>query len=184
VDLPAGKVNTASDPDPQLQEVRELLEETVSLEMGATESSDQLKMHFDSRGLVIRVSVKDFFDEGKVEVREDLWPVLDRIGRVLCKTKRLIRLEGHIDVNEAMPNRFANGWEFSAARAAWLAKFWISRFGFDPAQLGVAGFSDARPLAKPSPKAGSKEGSGAEPWQKAKNRRLEIILLNNRYESQ
>src|ERR1041385_5492844 len=49
MDLPAGKANTAADPDPQLQEVKELLEETVSLELGATEVSDQLQLQFDSR---------------------------------------------------------------------------------------------------------------------------------------
>lgn len=172
VDLPAGKINTATDPDPQLQEVRELLEETVSLELGATEVSNQLHMHFDSRGLIVRVAVKDFFDEGSVEVRPDLRPILDRLGRVLSKTKRLIRLEGHSDVSEEIPSRFAGSWEFSAARAAWIMKYWQQRFDFDSSRMGVAGYSHFRPLSR-----------GTEPWQRAKNRRVEIIILNNQYEA-
>src|SRR4051812_33104001 len=56
MELPAGKTNTAADADPQLREVKELLEETVSLELGGTEISEKLQMQFDSRGLVVRVA--------------------------------------------------------------------------------------------------------------------------------
>lgn len=171
-DLPAGKTNTAADPDPQLQEVKELLEETISLELGATDVSEKLQMQFDSRGLIIRVAAKDFFGPGQVDVRPDLIPVLDRIGRILSKTKRLIRLEGHSDAGEGMPQKYTSDWEFSAARAAWIVKYWTQRFDFDPARLGIAGFSHFRPLAQ-----------GPEPWKHARNRRVEIIILNNHYEA-
>ncbi len=171
-DLPAGKTNTAADPDPELQEVRDLLEETMSLELGATEISEKLKMQYDSKGLIVRIATKDFFDEGAVEARLDLRPVLDRIGRVVSKTKRLIRLEGHTDPAEARLKVFASDWELSSARAAWVAKYWISKFDIDPTHLEVAGFSHFRPLSE-----------GKEPWDRAKNRRVEIILLNNQYET-
>src|SRR5262249_5170075 len=92
MNLPAGKTNTAADPDPRLQEVKELLDESISLELGVTDLSDKLQMQFDSRGLVVRLAAKDFFDQGDVEVRPDLRPILDRIGRVLAKTNRLIRV--------------------------------------------------------------------------------------------
>jgi len=171
--LPAGKTNTAADPDPKLQEVKELLEETISLDLGATELSEKLQLQFDSRGLVVRIAAKDFFDEGKVEVRQDLRPIFDRIGRVLSKTKRLIRLEGHTDIRESHPSGFPSDWELSSARAAWVVKYWINRFEFDPARLGVAGFSHFRPLTE-------KE----DPINRAKNRRVEIIVLNSLYEVQ
>src|SRR4051812_48297446 len=56
LDLPAGKTNTSASSDPKLQEVKELLEESITLELGATEVSDKLQMQFDSRGLVVRVA--------------------------------------------------------------------------------------------------------------------------------
>ncbi len=172
LDLPAGKTHTAADPDPELQEVRELLEETVSLELGATEISDHLQMQFDSRGLVVRVAVKDLFPEGGIEVRPDLRPILDRIGRVLSKTKRLIRLEGHMDPYEKKSNDFHNDWEFSCARAAWVARYWLERFEFEPSRLGVACYASFRPLAR-----------GTDPWSHAKNRRVEFIILKNQFEA-
>ncbi len=169
--LPAGKTHTAADPDPDLQGVRELLEETISLEFGGTEVSDRPQMQFDSRGLVVRVAAKDYFAEGEIEVRPDLRPVLDRIGDVLSKTNRLIRLEGHTDEGEKLSSRFSNHWEFSSARASWVANYWLKRFEFDPSRIGVAGYGFYRPLAK-----------GSDPWKRAKNRRVEIIILNNKYD--
>src|SRR4051812_25297874 len=52
INLPAGKTHTASDPDPELQEMKEKLEETITLEMGVTDLADKMQMQFDSRGLI------------------------------------------------------------------------------------------------------------------------------------
>ena len=51
LNLPAGKTNTAADPDPDLQETKELLEEAVSLELGVSDMADKMQMVYDSRGL-------------------------------------------------------------------------------------------------------------------------------------
>lgn len=168
--LPAGKTNTAADPDPELQEIKELLEESISLELGVTETSEKLQLEFDSRGLVVRLATKDFFDQGQVEARQDMRPILDRIGRLLARNKRLIRLEGHTDPSESATKDWPSDWELSAARSAWVAKYWIKRFDFDPKRLGVAGYSHFRTLSQ-----------GKEPWDRAQNRRVEILILNNRY---
>ena len=172
-DLPAGKTNTAaaSESDAQLQEVRDLLEESVSLEMGATELSDRLQMQFDSRGLIVRIATKDFFDEGGVEIRQDLRPVLDRIGRIVSKTKRLIRIEGHTDSAEDGIENYPSDWELSSGRAAWLARYWIKKFNLDPSRVGIAGYSHFRPLS-----------DSTDVLSRAKNRRIELIILNNTYE--
>jgi len=173
LNMPAGKVNTAADADPQLQEMKELLEETISLEMGVSDVSDKLHMVFDSRGLVVRLDAKDFFEEGEVQIVQDLRPLLDRIGRVLSRSKRLIRIEGHIDTGEAKTQGYASGWEFSSARAAWVAKYLIQKFDLDPKRVGVSGYSYYRPVAE-----------GKSQFAQAKNRRIEIIVLNNQYEEQ
>lgn len=170
--LPAGRTNTAGEPDPALQEIREALEETISLETGVSEMTDQLQMQYDSRGLVVRLSVKNFFDPGESDVRSDLRPMLDRIGRVLTKTKRLVRIEGHTDPSETRYlHDHASEWELSSARAAWIAKYWMTRFQIDPKRIGVAGYAHFRPVAK----------SDTE-WGRSANRRVEFIVLNNQYE--
>ncbi len=172
MNLPAGKTNTAADPDPGLQEVREILEESISLELGVTELSEKVQMVYDSRGLVVRLAAKDFFDAGEADVRIDLRPILDRIGRTLSTSRRLIRIEGHTDPAESDMAGYASGWELSAARASWVARFWTKRHDFDLKRVGVAGYSHYRPLT-----------DSKTEWGKASNRRVEIIVLNNIYES-
>jgi len=171
LNMPAGKTNTASDPDPDLQSMKELLEETISLELGSTELSDKVQMSFDSRGLVIRLAAKDFFDSGSVEVRPDMQPILDRIGKVIASTNRLVRVEGHTDPSEANTEIYPTDWELSAARAAWAVRFWIKRFNLDPKKIGAAGYAHYRPLSE-----------GTDPQSQAKNRRIEVIVLNNTYQ--
>ncbi len=172
LNMPAGKTNTASDPDPELQEMKERLEESISLELGVTDISDKLQMEFDSRGLIVRLAAMDVFGEGDDRVRPDLQPIMERIGRVISKTKRLVRIEGFTDPSEAGTQGYASDWELSAARAAWVAKFWIKRFDIDPSRIGIAGYGHYRPLS-----------DGTDEWSRAKNRRVEIIILNDRYES-
>ncbi len=189
--LPAGKTNTASDPDPQLQEVKELLEETISLELGVTDLSEKVQMQYDSRGLIVRLSAKDFYDNGEVEIRPDLRPVLDRIARVIKSSKRLVRIEGHADVAEASLTTYPSDWELSAARASWVVRYWVKKFDMDPSRLGAAGYGHYRPIAKvpPVPAAGTKEAHVIKAaavkadYARGSNRRVEIIILNNLYES-
>ena len=125
---------------------------------------------------MVRLAAKDFFDDGEVEVRPDLQPVLERIGRVLSKTRRLVRVEGHTDPSEeavsGKAGRYPSGWELSGSRAAWVVKYWIKRFDLDPRRFGAAGYSSFRPLTEKT-----------DDWSRGKNRRVEIIILNNLYES-
>jgi chemotaxis protein MotB len=171
LNMPAGKTHTAADPDPELQELREQLEETITLELGVSDVSEKLQMQYDSRGMIIRIATKGFFEEGEAVVRPELRPILDRMAKVLLKAKRLIRVEGHSDLSEIKTKSFSSDWELSAARAAWVTQYWVEKFNLDPKRLGAAGYSHYRPLDQ-----------GRGEWAKAKNRRVEIIILNNEYE--
>jgi chemotaxis protein MotB len=183
VNLPAGRTHVASDPEGEdgLQGIRDRLEDSISLEMGTTATSEQIQMQYDSRGLVLTLSAKDFFQPFEIEVRPDLRPLLDRVARVLVTSKRLVRIEGHSDASEKRPDRNASGssnhypssWELSAARAGWVARYWLERFDFDPKRLGIAGYAHYRPVA---------DGSGD--LNLAANRRIEIIVLNTQYETE
>ena len=173
VNLPAGKTHVAADPegDEGLQGIRDKLEDSISLEMGVTSTSDQMKLSYDSRGLVLSLSAKGFFEPFEVEVRPELRPLLDRIARVLVPSQRLIRIEGHADASEKRPEGYPSAWELSAARAGWVARYWLERYDFEPKRLGIAGYAHYRPVA---------DGTGG--YDQASNRRIEIIVLNSQYE--
>jgi chemotaxis protein MotB len=190
--LPAGKADTMADPEPGLQELRDLLEEAVGLELGVAEEDGRLQMVFDSRGLVLSLGARDLYGPGEVEVREDFRPLLDRVGRVLLKSEQLIRIEGHTDDSELGLTRYANGWELAAARAAWVARSWARRFDFDPARIGVTGYGHHRPALspegdnetiKPGEPVSVAERARKREWARAANRRIEIVVLKTRFES-
>ena len=58
MDMPAGKINAATTSEAELQNSKEVLEETISLELGMTNPSDQLEMVYDSKGLLLRIAVR------------------------------------------------------------------------------------------------------------------------------
>src|SRR6185437_674227 len=47
LNMPAGKTNTASSPDADLKDMKEALQESISLELGATDISDKVQMYYD-----------------------------------------------------------------------------------------------------------------------------------------
>jgi chemotaxis protein MotB len=170
INMPAGKTNTAAEPDSDLQNMKDKLEESISLELGSTDISDKVQMSYDSQGLVVRLAAKDFYEPGDVRIRMDMQPILDKIGAILASTKKLVRIEGHTDPSEASSEIYPTDWELSAARAAWAVRYFVKRFDIDPSRIGAAGYSHFRPLSE-----------GASEKSKAKNRRIEIIILNNSY---
>jgi chemotaxis protein MotB len=176
LDLPAGKVNVEKDADGELRGVKDLLEDTLSVDVGATDASTRPVLTYDSRGLVLSFVAKDFFAPGASEVREDFRPLLDRIGKALSHTHHLIRVEGHADSMEtALLNSpqgksaevFKGLWELSAARSIWVTKYWVKRFDFDPRQISIAAFAATEPLQDDSSFAHDR------------NRRVEIIVLKS-----
>lgn len=170
IDLPAGKTNATGDSETQLQEVRDLLQETVSLDMGAADTSDHLQMKFDSRGLIVQISAKNLFEEGEYEPQLDYRPLLDRIGKIVYNTKALIRIEGHTDLVEMKDGKELDGWDLSFARAAWIGKYWIEKYKIDPKRIGMSGYSHYRLLDDKQRK-------------ESKNKRIELIFLNNQYQT-
>jgi chemotaxis protein MotB len=176
LDMPAGKVNAATTSEAELQNLKEVLEETISLELGVSNPSDQLEMVYDSKGLVLRIAVKGFFEHDASDVRQDLLPVLYRIGKVLSTSQKVIRIEGHTEPTETQGGRsLASGdlpaWDLSTKRAAWVANYWIKNFPMlKPERLQVAGVAHFHPIADNSTAEGQ-----------ATNRRVEIIVLNEQY---
>ena len=154
--------------DLELQQVKELMQETLETETGSPGLPDQLEMIQTQQGLILRIAAEDFFGVGEVEPKSDFKPLLNRIGKIVASTHRPIRIEGYTDEQEVAAN--ASDWELSAGRAAWLAKYWIEKFKIDPRRISVAGLSHFHPLIPPSIAQKSD-------WARGRNRRIEVILV-------
>jgi len=162
----SGVSRSAPQPSPspvsEFSRTRNELQESMKLESGVADLNDKVQISEDDRGLVVRLAAQDFFDDGVVEARADLRPLLDRIAKVLSGVPNPIRIEGHTDIEEER----SRGWELSSERAAWVVKYWIKRWAIDPARLSAAGFSYFHPLTQRK-----------DDYSRGKNRRVEIIVV-------
>lgn len=167
--IPSSVVSGAAPavPDQTLMQTRDAIQESLKLETGVADLNNKVQFAEDDRGLIVRLAAPDFFDDGVVEARVELRPLLDRIAKVLETVPNGVRVEGHTDIEEESPNQ-PRGWELSADRAAWVVKYWIKRWGLDPARLSAAGLSHFHPLTQRK-----------DDYSRGKNRRVEIIILRN-----
>ncbi|GAB4237700.1 MAG: OmpA family protein [Deltaproteobacteria bacterium] len=109
------------------------------------------------------------FDSGKAEVKAGGLEVLQKVISILADVKdKAIRIEGHTDnvrIVGALAKRYPTNWELSAARAINVARF-LQEQGIDPGQLAAVAYGEYKPVA-----------DNDTPEGKAKNRRIEIILV-------
>ncbi len=122
--------------------------------------------------LNLTIAEKVFFDTGSAEIKPEGQVVLRKIGEIL-KTipEKNIRVEGHTDsdpiVSPAVKKLYQTNWELGSARATTVVRFLIDEVNVDPFRLSAVSYGQYRPAAS------NKNVSG-----KAKNRRIEIILID------
>lgn len=109
------------------------------------------------------------FDSGKAEVKPDGLRVLQKVVDILKNVRdKAIRVEGHTDnqpIGSSLQIKYPSNWELSAARAINVTRY-LQQQGIDPAMLGAVAYGEYKPVA-----------ANDTPEGKAKNRRIEIILV-------
>lgn len=128
----------------------------------------------NDRGLLIRFSDSCLFKTGSAALAPSAKEKLDKVGAIIA-TKFVLhnmRIEGHTD-NTPIAGQYPSNWELSSARASTIIRYYIDRFHFMPALFTAVGFADTRPIADNANKDGQ-----------AKNRRVEILILKNKFRSQ
>jgi chemotaxis protein MotB len=109
------------------------------------------------------------FDSGKAEVKAGGQAILQKIVSILKDVKdKSIRIEGHTDnvpIIGMLAKKFPTNRELSAARALNVTRY-LQEQGIDPAHLSAIAYGEYKPVA-----------SNDTPEGKAKNRRIEIILV-------
>jgi chemotaxis protein MotB len=109
------------------------------------------------------------FKSGEAAITPEGEQVLRKLGGVLASVDKLIEVSGHADnqpIESAAKAQFATNWELSVARATNVVRFLQEKVGLKPRRLKAAGYSSYRPVA-----------SNASEKGRAKNRRIEILLL-------
>ncbi len=119
--------------------------------------------------MVVQLSSGILFDSGKVDIKPEGRRVLDEVATVLQSIPdRNYQIEGHTDnVPIVASSRYPSNWELSTARATEVVKYLVSK-GLEPERLSAAGFAEFTPVAP-----------NDTPENRAKNRRIEIVVLPN-----
>ena len=124
----------------------------------------------ENRGLVIRMADYILFHEGGAVIRREYVPILSRLGDFLRVTRRSISVEGHTDDSLLEGQGDSWSWELSLNRALAVMDYFVHEEGIVEERFRVGGFGATRPLV---PNDSAKN--------RAKNRRIEIILYRETY---
>lgn len=163
-----GRSNARPEATPELADMAKRIEDSIAYQLQTTDLKDTVKVIHDDNGVVIRFSANKLFKPGSDAVEKQYLPLLDKIGKIIAPSDRIIRVEGHTD-DSPLPKdgKFDTNWELSGARAIWIVRYLRARFEIPTARLEAAAAADGQPLAKNDTEEG-----------RAMNRRVEIVVTN------
>lgn len=135
---------------------------------------DGISAKITDKGLLITFEDKYLFANASAYLDINARKLLDKVGVLICKKFVLhsMIVEGHTDSYSIHSSLFPSNWELSSARACAVVRYLISRFKFSPSLFSATGYADTRPLE-----------TAISPKDPA-NRRVEILILKNRYRNQ
>jgi chemotaxis protein MotB len=121
----------------------------------------------------IKVSVRGnlLFDSGKAEVKPEARLFLNKLALELATNNFQVEVAGHTDNFPVSSPSFPTNWELSSARAARVARYLIQQGKLEPGRFTILGHAYFRPIA-----------SNNSPENKAKNRRVEILITRTEYQ--
>lgn len=112
-------------------------------------------------GVSIRIQNAILFDQASAVLKKDAQQALDYFIKLLSSLPHEIIVEGHTDNKKIRSSRYPSNWELSAARAAAVVNYFISK-GIAAERFAVKALADTRPLVMPV--------------NKPENRRVEILI--------
>jgi chemotaxis protein MotB len=126
----------------------------------------KLDVGFRNGQMVLKLPSGILFASGEAELSKGGEAALAEILQVLNEFKdRRFVIAGHTDNAPIKTRKFPNNWYLSTARALSVTQFMVEA-GFDPKNLGAAGYGEFDPVAP-----------NDTPENKQLNRRIEIVLV-------
>jgi type VI secretion system protein ImpK len=116
----------------------------------------------------IRILSRDLFRSGSADISPSYNPLLERIAQALGEVPGPVLVTGHTDSDPIFTPHFRSNWRLSEVRAKAVLKQLSASTG-TPHRFSAKGLADTEPLVP-----------NDSPENKARNRRVEIILLRGR----
>ncbi len=120
----------------------------------------------------IKVSVRGnlLFDLGKADLKPEAISFLQQLSQIIAANNYQIEVAGHTDNFPVSNPAYPTNWELSSARAARVARYLIQYGKLEPGRFTVIGHSYYQPTV-----------ANDSLVNKAKNRRVEIIITRYEY---
>lgn len=146
-----------------LRHTRDILEERLAQEI----KDKQVSLKMEEKGLVITFVAEVLFDSGKAVLKEESFPILDKVIRILQEEvpQNNIGIEGHTDNDPIKHSQWESNWELSAQRALSVLHY-LEENNVASKRLSAIGYGEYHPVASND----TVEGKGV-------NRRVEIVIL-------
>ncbi|NQU43159.1 OmpA family protein [bacterium] len=161
---------------PVMEEVYKDLKDVLAKEIDI----GQINMRQEKRGIVISLGEAGFFDSGasflKPKSIETVDVLAGKLRNLLQNRDIMIRIEGHTDdVPLSTPGAkgYRDNQELSTARANTVVRRLRVTHGFPPKNLVASGYGEYHPVA-----------SNATEEGRARNRRVDIVLLSDEFAAQ
>lgn len=123
------------------------------------------------RGLVVSLKEAGFFDSGSAVIKPAGYQLLNTILEAMTGYSNPLRVEGHTDNIPISTSQFPSNWELSVSRATNVLRYLQKSYDVEPAKLSATGYAEFRPTIE-----------NTTPENRAKNRRVDIVLLSGEAE--
>lgn len=153
----------------ELQNLKDLKAE-LDAKFAAEDMAASVSTKIDMRGLVVSLNNAILFESGSAEIKKENESTLLSVAELINSLDNYIRIEGHTDNVPISSDLYASNWELSTARAASVVRLFIDKGKVSPEKLVAVGYGEYKPIA------GNDTAEG-----RAKNRRIDIIVLSEKY---
>lgn len=151
------------------EETLESLMKKIKTYIEGENLSNDIFIEKESRGVLIYTGSDIAFEPEGAELREETKIFLKNISKILKKSSYKITIEGHTDDVPFQSEKFPSNWELSTSRASAAARYFIDTGNIAPQRIITAGY------------AGFKPRFPATPENRAKNQRIEIIVMKEKF---
>lgn len=152
-----------------VERIREEAEKLIE-ELKDEIEEGMLEVEWSESEITVRLRERSTFNSGEAKLKPTFFEVIKRVSNTLNKVEGNIIVAGHTDNVPISNYEFRSNWELSAARAANVVHYLTTKGRVDPDRLQIRAHAETKPLV------------ANNSWEnKAKNRRVEIIITGNQH---
>lgn len=164
-----GKESVEEEYEKQALEESEKMAEDVERQSQEQGIQNQMDVDFNAQYVLITLNGALLFDSGSADIREDAYPLVDKIGAILGQYgQNIIEIEGHTDNVPIHIDKYESNDVLSMFRALTVTDYIREITDLNPGYLKSSGRGDYVPVA-----------DNSTPEGRARNRRVEIKIFNS-----